>query len=116
MKYITISEKYFNEICPNKNIVFCLSCKIGEIEFCKTLLSEYPEVDPSADNNKAFRLASEYGQIEVVKWLLQDERVNPFDDDNYAIRWATKNNHPDVVALILNDPRMEASAFKYFTE
>jgi ankyrin repeat protein len=57
----------------------------------------FEDVDPSADNNWAIRLASCNGHVEVVRLLLNDNRVNPSELDNYAIRWASHNGHVEVV-------------------
>jgi len=58
--------------------------------------------DPTDRNNWIVRASSHYGKIEVLKLLLEDERVDPTDRDNYAIRWASENGHPEVVKLLLN--------------
>jgi hypothetical protein len=69
-----------------------------------------PRVDPSADDNHAIRLSSEYGHIEVVKLLMGDPRVDPSADDNHAIRLASENGHIEVVNLLLADRRVDPSA------
>ena len=66
--------------------------------------------DPSLDNNFAIRDASEYGCTEVVRFLLQDPRVDPTARDNCAIRYASQNGHTEVVRLLLQDPRVDPSA------
>ena len=38
------------------------------------------------DENGAIRMAAQNGHVEVVRFLLQDDRVNPCAIDNYAIR------------------------------
>ena len=67
-------------------------------------------VDPSARFNLAIRLASANGQIDVVRLLLQDERVDPSAEFNYAIRFASANGQIDVVRLLLQDERVDPSA------
>src|SRR5262249_28628481 len=59
-----------------------------------------PRVDPTADDNFAFRMASENGLIEVVKLLLTCPGVNPAVEDNYAIRKAATHGHLKIVELL----------------
>ncbi len=77
--------------------------------------------DPSQEYNYAIRLASNNGHIEVVKLLLQDERVDPSDFNNYAIKKASENGHTEVVRLLLSDLRVDPSdhrndAIRYASE
>lgn len=52
------------------------------------------------------------GELEVIKLLLSDPRVDPSACENEAIRNATKNGHLEVVKLLLSDPRVDPSACK----
>jgi Ankyrin repeats (3 copies) len=88
---------------------FILACQVGDTKTVKSLLTK---VDPSDNNNKAIRLASENGHVEVVCLLLTDQRVDPSDHHNYAIRVACKKNYIDVVRLLLTDPRVDPTAFR----
>ena len=92
---------------PKKKELFQRACEIGKIDIVKSL---FPYIDPSADNNCAIRLASFYGQTEVVKILLQDSRVDPSADNNLAIQWASKYGHHEVVKILLQDSRVDPSA------
>jgi len=77
------------------------------------LFLKLTDIDPSADDNYAIRIASENGQTDVVKVLLADSRLspdNPSADDNYAICIASSNGHTDVVKVLLADPRVDPSA------
>jgi len=56
--------------------------------------------DPTADNNRAIRWASENGHVEVVKILLSDKRVDPTADNNLAIRRASEKGHVEVVKIL----------------
>jgi hypothetical protein len=70
-----------------------------------------PRVDPSASNNLAIRLASEYGNLGVIERLLHDlpswhpyrGSVDPSALNNEAIRRASMNGHLDVVNRLLQD-------------
>ena len=76
----------------------------GNLEKVQQMLSIY---DPSADYNWAIRTASENGYTEIVKLLLEDQRVDPSDDENEAIIYACANGHTEVVRLLLADPRVD---------
>jgi ankyrin repeat protein len=67
-------------------------------------------VDPSANNNRAIRLAAPNGHLAVVERLLQDVRVDPSADDNYAVLWASQRGHLAVVDRLLEDDRVDPSA------
>src|SRR3989304_5945772 len=56
-----------------------------------------------------FKCACKYDQIEVVKLLLQDPKVDPSDQNNYAIRLASRKGHVEVVKLLLQDSRVNPS-------
>jgi len=68
--------------------------------------------DPRYKENKAIRRASEYGHLDILNRLLQDERVNPSDDNNYAIRRASSNGYLAVVERLLQDERVDASDWR----
>ena len=80
----------------------------GFIDEFKQLLNN--GLDPSVDNNYAISMASEHGQLEIVKLLLSDPRVDPSDKDNYDIKMASYNGHLEIVKLLLQDKRVDPSA------
>jgi len=47
--------------------------------------------------------------IEIIKTLLKDNRVDPSDRDNYAIKVASTNGHTETVKLLLQDDRVDPS-------
>jgi ankyrin repeat protein len=84
----------------------CKACRNGDLE----LVKELREVDPSQLYNLPFRLAVDYGHIEVVKYLLTDPRVNPADNDNSAIGYAALKDDIEMVSLLLQDSRVNPAA------
>jgi ankyrin repeat protein len=66
--------------------------------------------DPSADGNRAIRLAAKNGHLAVVERLLQDPRVDPSAEDNIAVRYAALLGHLAVVDLLMQDERVDPSA------
>ena len=85
-----------------------LACRYGYIDEVKAALKN--GADPSIFNNEAITIASAAGRTEVVKVLLQDDRVDPSDDDNYAIEIAIKHGHVNVVKALLQDGRADPTA------
>lgn len=64
--------------------------------------------DGRADpRNYPIRLASQNGHTDVVRLLLQDDRVNPASNSNQALLSASKRGHVGVVRLLLQDRRVE---------
>ena len=61
--------------------------------------------DPSFDNQSAFNIACDYGNIEIVKYLLKDERVDPSDLTGFM--WALESHHYNVVKFLLKDKRID---------
>ncbi|ARM32331.1 ankyrin repeat domain-containing protein [Legionella longbeachae] len=86
------------------------------------LLSEQNENALSIlDCNEGFQLAAQLGNIQLVKHLLNDSRVNPAAYSREAIEWAVNpsrttnqalqlaviHGHFDVVEVLLLDPRID---------
>ncbi len=44
--------------------------------------------------------------MDVLKLLLNDNRVNPFTQNNAAFRWAISKDHYDLVGLLLHYSRL----------
>lgn len=56
--------------------------------------------------------ASIFGDIDMVRLLLADERVDPSADNNAALRLAARNGHLEAVKLLLADERVELASDK----
>ena len=82
--------------------------KHNDIETLNYVLER--NMDPSANDNYAIRLASLNGHLAVVDRLLKDPRVDPSANDNYAIRLSSYYGHHLVVDRLLQDPRVDPSA------
>jgi ankyrin repeat protein len=101
----------------------------GYTEIVKLLLAD-PRVDPTINNNNAVRFASEESHVEIVKLLLNDPRVDhtavsfmgnlemvkfllentsidPSINDNAALTNAVYKNKTEIVRLLINDPRVK---------
>lgn len=84
------------------------ACILGNIDKAQELLKA--GVNPAELRNIAIRIACCNGHVDIVKLLLQDERVDPADDSNFAIRYASCFDHVDVVELLLQDSRVDPTS------
>jgi len=65
--------------------------------------------DPSIFDNSFFVEACCYGQLEAVRHLMKDPRINVAVDNNWPIIVASENGHLAVVQELLKDPRVDPS-------
>jgi len=80
----------------------------NDIDSIKSLLKD--GWDPSVDDNFAIKSACDKGHLEIVKLLLQDERVDPSAGGNSALRWASNYGYIKIVKLLLQDERVDPNA------
>lgn len=59
------------------------------------------DFDISFQSNAIFRYASQYGNIEVVRLLINNPKINPTARGNYAILKATKGGHLEVLKELI---------------
>jgi hypothetical protein len=80
----------------------------GRPHIVRALLTD-PRVDPSYEDNAAFRCAAKRGHLEIVQILLADPRVDPSAYHNEPIRFAAYAGHEEIVRILLADPRVDPS-------
>lgn len=68
-------------------------------------------LNPASYNNAAIQLAVKNNHKDIVKTLLQDERVDPTANDNYALRTAIFYGYNEVTDLLLKHPKMDPSLY-----
>ena len=61
---------------------------------------EHPKIDPSVNGNSAIKIAIALGDIELVKLLLEDPRVDKNSND--VIEFANKKGNEEIIKLINN--------------
>jgi ankyrin repeat protein len=64
--------------------------------------------------NKSFIIAIHNNDIEQVKLLLKNKKINPSYDNNLAIRTATMNGGVDLVKILIKDKRVDPSDYDFF--
>jgi len=97
---------------------FCLACRDGYVERVRLLIDN--GIDPSLPDtfgNYPICFASLYGNIEVVRLLLTDSRIDPTVQNYLAIRKAgciignvrmpCRLGNNEIVRLLLSDPRVK---------
>jgi ankyrin repeat protein len=87
----------------NNELLLLNSLRQGETEQFKSLLSE---VDPN--NDWVFK-AVFYSQLEILKILLEDPRLNPCTETDLSISYAAQCNNIEILELLLLDTRFDPS-------
>ncbi len=64
-------------------------------------------MDPSSLNNEPMHSSANEGFLDVIRFLLEDDRVDP--TANTAIVWASLNGFHEIVYHLLQDPRVDPS-------
>ena len=77
------------------------ACEEGNVERVKEFIEQ------GLDPNQAIGLASYYGNVDIVKFLLQNSRADPTSNNNYAIRMASLYGNTKVVEALLEDGRAD---------
>jgi hypothetical protein len=83
----------------NKQTTFYNAIQNNFIKEFNDLLHD-ERIDLAFDKNWAICIASDIGNIYMVKTLLLKKNVTPSDDDNWAIRHADRNEHKEIVKLL----------------
>ena len=60
--------------------------------------------------HQVFSDSSKLGKTDMIRLLLNDNRIDPSVKNSLAIRWASKYGQDDVVKLLLSDGRIDPSA------
>ena len=94
-----------NEFYPALQDQFFNACKGGNIKRVRQLLNK---IDPSVNNNAAFREACSRARYAIVDLLLQDSRVDPTDRGNEAFHVACYEGNIRLVKLLLQCPRIDS--------
>lgn len=89
------------------NLALRRACVKGNYGIVRTLLNwrgaNGERVDPNdgTNGNSALRSASQYGDIQIVKLLLSDKRVNPGDNKGVSLRVALIHSREEVAIELL---------------
>ena len=104
--------KKFNFNQTNLNYSLITAVSNGNLEIVKLLLKF--GANPSYQNNRAIKLASQDGYWRIVEILMRDRRVDPSDNGNIAIALASHNGHLAVIERLLQETRVDPTAFNNY--
>ena len=80
------------------------------LSIIKVLIIDTSEASKTILNTVFRNLIMSNGHLEIIKLLMQDERVDPSSDDNWAITYASQNGHLEIVKILMQDKRVDPSA------
>ena len=79
-----------------------LNCiKKSKIKLLRAIIKN-TDVDPSINNNAAFKLALERRKITVIKCLLEDDRVDPNVDNNFILNRCCMYKKNKLAEVLIN--------------
>jgi hypothetical protein len=96
--HLKLFDKHLELLMGAEDLNKLFMDNLADLEMVELLL---PLVDPSANNNEAFYIASQSGYVAVVDRLLQDLRVDPSANHNEAVFIASHNGYVAVVDRLL---------------
>ncbi|KAI8617733.1 ankyrin repeat-containing domain protein [Chytriomyces sp. MP71] len=110
----TLARSKF-DLSVQRNRAFRWACDFEHIAAARCLL-ETGKVNPGDYDNYALRVASNYGHLSVVSFLLSlnDDRVDANADDNFAIGAACANGHTEIVSLLLQQRNVDPAAMNHY--
>ena len=79
---------------------FIKSCEKGYLNYVKIFL-EQPSIRVDHEFNMALRIAVKNNQVEIVKYLLKNKKVNPRAKNDEAVIKAAQNNNKEIINLLL---------------
>lgn len=90
--------------------VFHICVLEGMTDIVRHMLEHDYRIAPDAERNSAVQKASASGNVEMVKLLLSDPRVDASMDGNWALRVAANRGHIEVVKVLQDDIKVKAYA------
>ena len=101
-----LSDPRFNVVADDNIIIRRMASTTNDLDLFKRIL-KMPNVDPSAHYNDALMGALEIGNTEMVKILLQDQRVLNGPNLNNALQLATKLENVDLIQVLLQCDKVD---------
>jgi hypothetical protein len=98
---------------------FGLAVDRRDVESVINYMTSIPHlVDPTINGNDALYLACDENRADLLKILLDDERIDPTEENNRAFYNVFQNGFTDLVSLFLKDGRVSFTlpALAFFDE
>lgn len=84
--------------CEQDEFVFICACLSGNLLIAKSIHANKPNINISANNDYAFRIACENGHLEVAQWLYEIKKEINIE---IAFIFACENGHLDIAQWLL---------------
>jgi hypothetical protein len=85
------------------------ACELDNVYLVKAIIKEYPEVDPNFKHVLEYTL-TQWNNTEVIKYCLQENKIDPSYNDNALIRMVSANGNLELVKILVKDKRVDVSA------
>lgn len=113
-KIPTISYIIIYNVITKMQQQFYECCEVGDLDKIKKLI-EHNGADFCSDYNYAVKLASYYGNFDVVLYLLNNNLCNSvFDDRDFVFCWASADGNLDTVKYLVNNFSVDIHCYYNF--
>ena len=63
-------------------------------------------------NRREFIKACQEGNLDLIKWFVEEKHVDPFLGDYIAILWAAGGGHVNIVKFLLTQPGVDPAVLE----
>ena len=105
-----LADPRFNVAADDNTIIRGMARTTNDLDLFKRIL-KMPNVDPSAQYNDALMGAVMNNKADVVKILLQDQRVLNGPNLNTALEWAARLDNAKMIRVLLPYDRIDPMSF-----
>lgn len=98
---------------------FAYACAFGTLDIIKALIQKYPDfVNWEKDEKNGLHMASLYGNISVLDYLVNDLKmdINATDDDGYGVLYYAKDEETKEALIKLGAKRRKYYDYDYYDE
>jgi len=99
MRFISINEGRFATIC-----------KDGSVKDLQDLVNEYPEEDFKRAATKALPLVAEMGQLDFVKYLIEEHQADIHENEDMPLCLATGSGRLPVIMYLVEECQGKVNA------
>jgi ankyrin repeat protein len=100
-KAVLKNSRFQSRACAGEKVAFAILSQ--DLDLVRDALQD-PKVDHDDKRNNPLRIVCEYGQLDVVKLLLNEYGINISAHDNTALFAACRKGHARIVKYILSHP------------
>ena len=93
-----------------KEKTFLDACIDGDLELVRTGLKTN---NPTLQRLLSLRFACEWGHLDIIRLIMEDERVDPSAHNNWALVHSMESDKQESIDVLLEDDRVVAGCIKY---